>query len=249
MTNAQIKEETIRLYDSLPQDKDLRMKRIDVRDKIIELNYTFFGYVASHTYVNNPYISYEDKLQSAVLHFCECWWWFKYAARYRTDLSFATFFKPRLSEMIDRELTEVKYSVYRPLKMEVGQQIGKHWAKVRYEDLSDPRVHLSVDKMNSLKAIFGSLYFADLTDYEPFLTTTDIESISSIDNLSDNYNTIEELLVHEMIDREEKLSDSILLRMSDMYGVPYHVLKDKLADAEKILYNMCHEYLDIQDSF
>ena len=247
MTNTQIKEETLRLYDSLPQEAELRKQRTDVRDRVIELNYTFFGYVASHTYVNNPYISYEDKLQSALLHFCECWWWYKYAAKYRTDLSFATFFKPRLSEMIDRELTEVKYSVYRPLKMEVGDQLGKHWSKVRYEDLSDPRVHLPADKMNSLKAIFGSLYFADLGEYEPFLSV-DTDSYSEIEKLDDKYNTVEELLIHEMIDREVKLTDSMLLQMSDMYGIRYDVLKEKLSAAEQMLYKMCHDAIDINES-
>lgn len=247
MTNAQIKEETLRLYDSLPQEAELRKQRTNVRDRVIELNYTFFGYVASHTYVNNPYISYEDKLQSALLHFCECWWWYKYAAKYRTDLSFATFFKPRLSEMIDRELTEVKYSVYRPLKMEVGDQLGKHWSKVRYEDLSDPRVHLSADKMNSLKAIFGSLYFADLGEYEPFLSG-DTDAYSEIEKLDDKYNTVEELLVHEMIDRESKITDSMLLQMSDIYGIRYGILKEKLPAAEQMLYKMCHDAIDINES-
>lgn len=247
MTNAQIKEETLRLYDSLPQEAELRKQRTDVRDRVIELNYTFFGYVASHTYVNNPYISYEDKLQSALLHFCECWWWYKYAAKYRTDLSFATFFKPRLSEMIDRELTEVKYSVYRPLKMEVGDQLGKHWSKVRYEDLSDPRVHLSADKMNSLKAIFGSLYFADLGEYEPFLSG-DTDAYSEIEKLDDKYNTVEELLVHEMIDRESKITDSMLLQVSDIYGIRYDILKEKLPAAEQMLYKMCHDAIDINES-
>ena len=247
MTNTQIKEETLRLYDSLPQEAELRKQRTDVRDRVIELNYTFFGYVASHTYVNNPYISYEDKLQSALLHFCECWWWYKYAAKYRTDLSFATFFKPRLSEMIDRELTEVKYSVYRPLKMEVGDQLGKHWSKVRYEDLSDPRVHLPADKMNSLKAIFGSLYFADLGEYEPFLSG-DTDNYSEIEKLNDKYNTVEELLVHEMVDRETKLTDSILLQMSDIYGIRYDILKEKLLVAEQILYKMCHDAIDINEA-
>lgn len=247
MTNAQIKVETLRLYDSLPQEAELRKQRTDVRDRVIELNYTFFGYVASHTYVNNPCISYEDKLQSALLHFCECWWWYKYATKYRTDLSFATFFKPRLSEMIDRELTEVKYSVYRPLKMEVGDQLGKHWSKVRYEDLSDPRVHLSADKMNSLKAIFGSLYFADLGEYEPFLSG-DTDTYSEIEKLDDKYNTVEELLVHEMIDRESKLTDSMLLQMSDIYGIRYDILKEKLPAAEQMLYKMCHDAIDINEA-
>ena len=42
MTNKEIKEETLRLYRSLPQDEEERKKRIDVRDRVIELNYSFF---------------------------------------------------------------------------------------------------------------------------------------------------------------------------------------------------------------
>lgn len=247
MKNSDIKQQTIALYDSLPQDEELRKQRLDIRDKIISLNYSFFGYVASHTYVNNPYINYEDKLQSALLHFCECWWWYKFAAKYRTDLSFATFFKPRLSEMIDRELTEVKYSIYRPLKMEVGDQLGKHWSKVRYEDLSDPRLHISTDKMNSLKAIFGTLYFADLDDYQPFLSESNTH-YSAVEKLTDKYNTVEELLVREMIDNECKLTDDILLKLSDIYGIRFNILKDKLPTAEKMLYDLCHESIDIDDN-
>ena len=245
MTNAEIKRRTIELYDSLPQEAEERKKRIDVRDQVIELNYLFFGYLASHTYINNPYITYEDKFQSALLHFCECWWWYKYAAKYRTDLSFATFFKPRISEMMDRELTEVKYSIYRPLKMEVGEQLGKHWSKVKYEDLSDPRVHLPADKMNSLKAIFGTLYFADLQDYEPFFSS-ESDNYSEFDNMSDKYNSIEELLLHEMVEQETKLSDSDLLKMSEIYGIDYYTLKDKLPVAEKMLYKRLHDSLDLK---
>ena len=245
MANAEIKRRTIELYDSLPQEAEERKKRIDVRDQVIELNYLFFGYLASHTYINNPYITYEDKFQSALLHFCECWWWYKYAAKYRTDLSFATFFKPRISEMMDRELTEVKYSIYRPLKMEVGEQLGKHWSKVKYEDLSDPRVHLPADKMNSLKAIFGTLYFADLQDYEPFFSS-ESDNYSEFDNMSDKYNSIEELLLHEMVEQETKLSDSDLLKMSEIYGIDYYTLKDKLPVAEKMLYKRLHDSLDLK---
>ena len=58
------------------------------------------------------------------------------------------FFRPRVSEMIERELNEVKYSIRRSLCMEAGAQLGKHWAKVTYDDLS--HVKLPVDKMNSL---------------------------------------------------------------------------------------------------
>ena len=150
---ASVKQQTLELYDSLPQDKEERIKRLDVRDKVIELNYSFFGYVATTTFINNNFISYEDKFQSVVCHFCECWWWYKWAERYRTDLSFAVFFKPRLGEMLERELNEVKYSLRRALCMKVGEQLGKHWGKVKYDDLK--HVSLPPDEMNSVKAVVG----------------------------------------------------------------------------------------------
>ena len=192
----QIKLETIRLYDSLPQNKSERIKCIDVRDKIIELNYTFFGYIASHTYIENNSVTYEDKFQSALLHFCECWWWYKWKGdethkAYRDDLSFAVFFKPRIGEMIRRELNEVKYSTRRTLCMEVGKQVGKHWAKVTYDDLKN--VNLPADKLNALKAIFGVSYIADLEEHETYIVAEPILS-NMENNITDEYNDIEELL-------------------------------------------------------
>ena len=89
-----VKLRTLELYDYLPQTTlEERYTYTDIRDEIIELNYTFFGYVATHTYINNSSISYEDKFQSALLHFCTMWHKFRFAPKYRTDLSFAVFFK------------------------------------------------------------------------------------------------------------------------------------------------------------
>ena len=164
-TKEYIKQRTLELYDSLPQDESNRKLRTDVRDEVIDLNYSFFGYIATHTYINNTSVTYEDKLQSALMHFCECWWWYKWKGNdkhkgYRQDLSFTVFFKPRIGEMIERELNEVKYSIRRSLCMEAGAQLGKHWAQVRYDDLS--KVSMPPEKLNSLKAIFGTVYWADL---------------------------------------------------------------------------------------
>ena len=65
-----ITRRTLELYDMLPDDEEGRKARLDIRDEVIELNYSFFGYVASHTFINNSSVSYEDKLQSALTHFC-----------------------------------------------------------------------------------------------------------------------------------------------------------------------------------
>lgn len=238
-----IKQRTIELYDQLPSEEVERRSRIDIRDQVLQLNYTFFGYVASHTFINNSSITYDDKFQSAVCAFLTCWYKFRWEGHYRTDLSFAVFFKPRIGEMIERELNEVKYSIRRSLCMEAGAQLGKHWAKVRYEDLN--KVNLPVEKMNALKAIFGTMYWADLEQHEMFLHAP-VERVSEFDNLTDKYDTIEELLIHEMIEEETSLSDQHLKKMSQIYGLPYEDLQAAYPKARETLYKRLHEKLDLQ---
>lgn len=220
-----------------------------IRDEIFELNYSFFGYIASHTFINNSYITYEDKLQSACAHFCKCWWWYKWKGDathkgYRQDLSFAVFFKPRIGEMMERELNEVKYSIRRSLCMEVGKQIGKHWGQVKYEDLSDPRVKLPPDKMNSLKAMFGSLYNTDVEEYEMFLEAP-TERYSEFDcEPSLEFNSLPELIQYEMITRESKLSDKDIRQMAILYGIPAADLFKARPIGEKLLYDRLKSSLE-----
>ena len=228
-----IKERTIELYDSLPLDEESRKAQLHIRDEIIKLNYRFFGYVASRTFINNPSIEYEDKIQSAICNFCKCWWWYKFAPKYRTDLSFSSFFTLRLGEMIERDLNEVKYSIRRTLCMEAGAQLGKHWAQVRYDDLV--KVNLPVDKMNSLKAMFGALYWADLSDHEAFLEAPEIISDIS-EYLTDQYDSIEGLLIHEMVANERALTNDDLVQISELCCIDFIVLKAKLPVAMKQLY-------------
>ena len=237
---------TIELYDQLPQELEPRLLRHDIRDQVFELNYTFFGYVASKTFINNSSITYEDKFQSACCAFMQEWWKFKYAAKYRTDLSFAVFFKPRLGEIMERELNEVKYSIRRSLCMEVGAMIDKHWGQVRYDDLSDPRVNISAEKMDSLKAMFGTLYSADLEDHEMYVAA---ESVDLWDAPSDTYNSIHDYLLHEMIVEECKLTDAKLLEMSDMLGLDFWMLKKALPDAEADLYQKLKHSQELKDTF
>ena len=242
MNNEETKRRTLELYDQLPQDYEERIKRIDIRDELLRINYKFFGYVASHTFINNSSIDYQDKFQCACCAFLEMWWKYKYEAKYRTDLSFAVFFKPRIGEVIERKLNTVKYSTRRSLTSEVGNQIGKHWSKVTYDDLSDSRVHLSNDKLNSLKAIFGSLYPADLEKHEIYIPA---DPLNIEKDLSDNYDSIEDLLIHEMICNEEKLTDKKLLELSNTFNLNYWDLKKALPHSEKQLYNKLHESIDI----
>ena len=241
-----VKSETIRLYESLPADKESRQQCLDVRDRVIELNYTFFGYVASHTHVVNTSVTYEDKLQSALLHFCECWWWYLYAEKYRTDLSFAVFFKPRLSEMIRRELNEVKYSVRRNLCIEAGEQLNKHWAKVTYDDIN--KLDLPAEKIDALKAMFGTVYWEDLEEYETYLSES-ISLCSPFDIPTDKYNTIEGLLIHEMIVNESKLDSTQLHKIADMDSLEYDQLVIALPKAEHDLYMQLQDRLDIIEMY
>lgn len=244
-----IKQRTLEIYYSMPQKKELRMKCFKERDEIIEINHKFFGYVASHTFINNPSVTYEDKLQSALMHFCECFWWYQWDGdethpAYRKDISFTVFYKPRIGEMIERELNEVKYSVRRSLCMEAGEQLGKHWGKVTYDDLKS--VKLPADKMNSLKAIFGSLYIADLSEHELYIEAPKLR-FSEFENPTDMYNSIHELLIHDMIIQETKLTESELQKMSNMYGIDIKILRHELPFAEMDLHQRLLESMELQD--
>lgn len=232
---SDVKKRTIELYDSLPQDEEERKSRLYIRDEVIKLNYSFFGYVASRTYINNPSIEYEDKLQSALCNFCKCWWWYRWSKKYRTDLSFSSFFTLRLGEMIERELNTVKYSLRRSLCMKAGEQLGKHWGQVKYEDLA--HVKLPADEMNSLKAMFGAVYWADLADHEMYIEAPDTQHTDISRYLTDNYNSVEELLIHEMVSNESKLSDGDLRELSDLYSIDYWTLKSALPRAMNMLHD------------
>lgn len=242
------KERTLELYSYLPQTSlEDRFKCTDIRDAVFELNYKFFGYLASHHYIANNYSSYEDKFNSAGMHFLEMWHKFMFAPKYRTDLSFAVFFKPRITECMERELQEVKYSVRRTLCMKVGDQLGKHWAQVTYDDLKDPRVKLSPNDMASLQAIFGALYTADIDQHSLFMGAPEPTIEGSYN--SDNYDSLISMLKHEMVIQEKALSDQDLLDLSMLLDVPYDKLKKLLPDAMKSLYDELHLVDEINDSF
>ena len=178
-----IKTRTLELYDSLPQDYDERIKHLEVRDECIELNMPLWKYIAKNKFVNNHYIEMEDKIQSVIMYYCQSWWWFRWEGHYRTDLGFATFYIPRISEMIGREFDEVKYSVRRRLCMEVAQQLGIKWSEVKYEDLD--RVNLPSKKEQALRAAFGTLYPCSLDEYaglyrERPLSKSDLSRMSEL---------------------------------------------------------------------
>lgn len=244
-----VKARTIELYDYLPQTSlEDRFKFTGIRDEVIHLNYKYFGYVASGTYVADPGIGYEDKFQSCLMGFCKMWHKYRFAKKYRTDLSFATFFKPRLSEEIQRELNPVKYSTERSLKMKAAKQLGKHWAKLTYDDLK--LVTMPEDELSSLEAIFGVVYPANLEDHDPFIADeSNIESQDIMQLYSDNYNTVVELLMHTMVELESLISDKELLKIAEIQCISFETLKELRPKAEELLKRKLEAACDIQDCF
>ena len=247
MTSAEIREKTLELYKQLPQDEEGRKARTDIRDQIIELNYKVFGYIAANQHINNNTVTYEDKLQSVIMHFCECWWKFQWEGHYRTDLAFSTFFTPRINEMLRREFNDVKYSTERQLKQEVGNQLGKHWAKVTYEDLLEPNLKIPAKKMESLKAIFGITYMEDIDDYS-YYNPASTEYVSKFNDEITDYDDIDGLLINEMIKNESKLSDRHLRKLSRMLDISIIELKKHVPSAERKLYIQLHKSQDMIDS-
>ena len=243
-----IKARTQELYDMLPQTTlEEREKFTDIRDEIIELNYSFFGYIAKNQYVTDPMATYEDKLQSALTNFCDMWAKYKFAPEYRTDLSFSVFFKPRLSECIRRELNTIKYSLRRTICMKAGEQLGKPWTQITKDDI--PKVKLSPSEMRTLEAIFSTQYDAPY-DENMKSSTEGYNSTYGIDHIyTDQYDELEDLIVHEMIEQECKLDDAYLLKMSRMYGIPFADLLKARPIGEEKLKRQLEESIDIKETF
>lgn len=256
-----VKARTQELYDMLPQTTlEDRSKYVDIRDEIIELNYAFFGYIAKNQYVTDPMATYEDKLQSALLNFCDMWAKYKFCPenstgekvkKYRTDLSFAVFFKPRLSECIRRELNTIKYSLRRQICMKAAAQLNKPWGQLTKEDL--PKVKLPPQEMQVLESLFCTQYDNSYEDsgianiksgQSEFIVSYGIDEI-----YTEDYDELEDLIVHEMIEQESKLDDAYLLKMSQMYDIPFVELEKARPLGELKLKHQLEEYLDVKDTF
>lgn len=256
--NEWIKLRTLELYSFLPQTTlEERDKYRDIRDEIILLNDSFFWYIARTKVIVNQSITTEDKYQSAILHFMTNCLWAKFMftpevetannKKYRTDLAFSSFFKPRITECMERELNNVGYSLRRSLCMKAGEQLGKNAMDVTYDDLVD--VKLPYNEMEALKAIFNTTNNADINDvclYKPASTIVK-DSIEELYN--DEYDSIEDLLVHEMLERESLLEDGFLLKMSQLYGIPYNELIEARPGAEAKLRHQLEEKISIQEAF
>lgn len=242
------KERTLELYSYLPQTSlEDRFKYKDVRDEVIYLNYNYFGFIASHVYIKNVHVSYEDKFQSALTNFCTMWHKFQYAKKYRTDLSFSVFFKPRLSECVYRELLTVKHTVNRSLKMEAAEQLGKHYSDLTYEDLS--KVSMTPEKMEALKAVFHADYEEDMDTASIFIPVSGDTSEYEKDLFTDKYDGLDHTVMREMMERERKLTVSDVIELSDMLGVPVADIKAVQPEAEKMLYDQLRDIVTYKSSF
>lgn len=299
--NDWVKARTQELYDMLPQTTlSERNKFTNIRDEIIEINYPFFGYIAKHTKVTDPIATYEDKLQVALISFCDMWAKYKYAPvyspemdfkedtkyefddyvyhegtlyrckvesgyqgkwdkkywgkvnRYRTDLAFTVFFKIRLSECVTRELNLIKYSVRRQVCMKAAEQLNKHWGKITKEDIS--KVNLPLQDMQTLEAIFSTQYDTPYEDDYQMggreVSHPERTSTYWIDNIyTEQYDSLEDLILHEMVEQESKLDDAYLLKMSSMYGIPFADLERARPIGEAKLKQQLEESIYIKDSF
>ena len=242
------KERTLELYSYLPQTSlEDRFKYTDIRDEVIFLNYNYFGYIASHVYIKTVHVSYEDKFQSALTNFCTMWHKFQYAKKYRTDLSFSVFFKPRLSECVYRELITVKHTINRSLKTEAADQLGKHYTKLTYDDLS--KVNMDPEKMAALKAVFHADYEEDMETASIFIPVPGDTASVDEELYSENYNDIEHVIMSEMIDKERMLTIDDVLELSDTLGIPVREIERAQPKAEKMLYNELQDMIAYKSSF
>lgn len=232
-----VKQRTSEIYDSLPMELEARKACKKERDEIIELNYSFFGYVANSTFVENT--TYEDKFQTALASFLTMWWKYKWTPKYRDDLSFAVFFKPRLCEEVRRHLAQVSYTTKRTVSRKAAKLLNKPWTEITYDDLS--KIELPAKDMIALQAVLGANSSMDMADCELYLHRQTPEGIEKYQTSS--YNSIEELLIQETIEAESKLSDAQLRSIASMYSLEYSEVKLLYPKALETLYKRLHDNL------
>ena len=256
--NEFVKTRTIELYDKLPMTSlEDRKACTEIRDEIIELNYPYFVYLAKKLYVDNSTVTFEDKLQTILSNFCILWpeWRFpkinKYG-QYRDykNLSFAVFFKPRLYELSRRELNVIKYSLRRSLCSKAASMLNKaKWSDVTKEDID--KLDLPKKELDILERIFNNKFTKDIDKPE---TSSDVKSVQlTVDTVeelyTENYDSVVDLIVHEMIEQESKLSDSHLLKMSNLYTIPYNDLLKARPIGEAKLKQRLEDAINLQSVF
>ncbi len=256
--NEYVKNRTIELYDKLPMTSlEDRKACTEIRDEIIELNYSYFVFLAKKLYVDNPSVTFEDKLQTIIYWFCVLWpeWRFPKINKYGQykdykNLSFAVFFKPRLFELSRRELNVIKYSLRRSLCSKAATMLHKDkWADVTREDIA--KLDLPQNELDILEKIFNSRYTKDIDKPETgtVVKTTQL-AVDTVEELyTEKYDSVVDLIVHEIIEQESKLSDSHLLKMSNMYTIPYDELLKARPIGEAKLKQKLEDAINLQNVF
>ena len=249
MTATEIKDRTNALYDSLPLEEEARKSRIDVRNQVVELNYEFFKFVASHTFPVGKHFDFDDKVQSGITYFCNnIWHQYRWEGHTRMDLCFSTYFYPRVSKGLYQDLSEVKYTPKRNVMSKISKQLGKPWSEVRKEDLNDPRVKLSPANRKFAETLFEIPNMKSLEDVSVYIATAP-QDVSIADKLTYEYDSIEELLVREMIITEKKLSNAHLQRLANMFCLDIDELILARPSAEGILLERLRESQFLKDTF
>ena len=136
--------------------------------------------------------------------------------------------------------------------MKAAKQLGKKWTEITKEDIQ--YVQLDQQDMHVLETIFNTRNNASYDDGDGDVKLKNVQHgfIASygIDNIyTENYDSLEDLIVHEMIEAESKLEDADLLKMSELYGIPFCDLQKARPLGEEKLKIMLEEYIDIQDAF
>ena len=90
---------------------------------------------------------------------------------------------------------------------------------------------------------------ADINDISLYKPASTIVKDSIEELYNDEYDSIEDLLIHEMLEKESLLEDGFLLKMSQMYCIPYDELVKARPGAEAKLKKELEEKISIQEAF
>lgn len=124
--------------------------------------------------------------------------------------------------------------------MKVASQLGKKWTEVEFDDIK--YVDLPQKDILALKAILGSTMPDDISNYESLIGEEDSGSIDKYQTVE--YNSIDEMLIQEMIEHESKLTDKDLRYLADMLCLDFDMLKRRLPHAMNTLYKRLKANLD-----
>ena len=133
--------------------------------------------------------------------------------------------------------------------MKAAAQVNKPWGKLTKEDLKN--IQLPPNEMKILEAIFNSKYSLDIDSPDNKGATSESGYLVDIvdDIYTEEYDDLEDLIVHEMIEAEMRLDDDYLHQMSELYCIPFEELKAARPLGEAKLQKQLEDALFISDTF